>query len=398
MPWSPLEDRSIIHLNVADFAVAVERVVDRRLRSRPVVVAAAAAARSVVYDMSDEAYRSGVRKGMALRRALKLCREARIVPPHPDRYERAMAALLERVGPYSPLIEAEERTGHLFLDATGTSRLFGPAVDLAWRLRRTVKNDLGLDPIWSVAPNKLVAKVATRLVKPSGEYIVEAGEEEEFLRPLPVVLLPGLEREDLLRLREFNVRRVAELARWGPEQLEVVFGRRGPHLYRAARGQDSSPVLPAGRKRPEVRLDHEFADDANDTELVESALYRLTERAGFELRERGQVARRVALTIDYSDGRRAAGQRSAGAGTAGDFKLFALAQAALESAWRRRIRLRHLRLICDRLTFPPGQLDLFPEDDESAAPPESLLAALDEIRRRFGSHLIGLGRAQAAAA
>jgi len=98
-------ERSIIHLNVADFAVAVERAVDCRLKDRPVIIAPEGAARAAVYDMSEEAYRNGIRKGMALRRAVRLCRDARLLPPHPDRYEHAMRSLLKQTLPYSPLIE-----------------------------------------------------------------------------------------------------------------------------------------------------------------------------------------------------------------------------------------------------------------------------------------------------
>ncbi|MBE0583479.1 MAG: DNA polymerase IV, partial [Desulfofustis sp.] len=87
-------ERAIIHLNVADFAVAVERVVDRSLCRSPVVVAPPAAARSVVYDMSDEAYEDGVRKNMPLRQAQRLCRRARILPPRPDLYRRALTDLV----------------------------------------------------------------------------------------------------------------------------------------------------------------------------------------------------------------------------------------------------------------------------------------------------------------
>ena len=165
-------ERKIIHINVADFAVAVERVLDARLCRRPVIIAAEGAARSAVYDMSDEAFGAGVRKGMLLRRAKRRCPEAAVLLPRPHRYERAMKDLFRRALPFSPRVEPGERDGHLFLDATGTGRLFGPAVDVAWRLQRQVRSDMGLDPIWSVAPNKLTAKVATRLVKPTGEYVV----------------------------------------------------------------------------------------------------------------------------------------------------------------------------------------------------------------------------------
>ena len=90
-----MRERFIIHLNVADFAVAVERAVDCRLQKRPVVIAPEGAARATVYDMSEEAYQNGVCKGMALKRALRYCRDAVVLPPHPARYEQAMADFLK---------------------------------------------------------------------------------------------------------------------------------------------------------------------------------------------------------------------------------------------------------------------------------------------------------------
>ena len=139
-------ERHVIHINVADFAVAVERAMDRRLRERPVVIAPDGVSRAVVYDMSEEAYQAGVRKGMALRRAVRLCPDVRILPPHPARYEQVMQALVRQALPYSPLIEPGEADGHLFVDVTGTSRLFGPPVDVAWRLRRQARAELSLAP------------------------------------------------------------------------------------------------------------------------------------------------------------------------------------------------------------------------------------------------------------
>ncbi len=128
-------DRAIIHLNVADFAVAVERSVDRRLREWPLIISPEGAARATVYDMSEEAYQAGVRKGMPLGRARRCCPDARLVPPHPALYAQVMQAFIRQARPYSPLIEPGEADGHLFMDVTGTSRLFGPPVDVAWRLR-----------------------------------------------------------------------------------------------------------------------------------------------------------------------------------------------------------------------------------------------------------------------
>jgi DNA polymerase-4 len=389
-------ERSIIHLNIADFAVAVERAVDCRLRDRPVIIAPEGAARAAVYDMSEEAYRSGIRKGMALRRAARLCRDASVLPPHTDRYEQAMRSLLKQTLPYSPLIETGEADGHLFMDVSGSTRLFGPPVDVAWRLRQQVKKDLGLDPIWSVAPNKLVAKVATRLVKPDGEYIVGAGEEKSLLAPLPISLVPGIERDDLLRLRDFNLARVSQFTALSLEQLQIPFGARALFLYQTARGIDSSPVLPVGQKPPKVMADHEFGNDTNDRSSLESVLYRLVEQVGDRLRRRRRAARRVAVILDYSDGMRCARQLAARPATANDLTLFQLARRTLQLAWTRRIRIRHVRLICDRLIFPPAQLELFADDQEKTQKGDNLISAMDNIRHRFGNDSVQVGRTLAA--
>jgi len=388
--------RSIIHLNIADFAVTVERVVDARLKDRPVIIAPRGAARSAVYDMSEEAYQEGVRKHMALRRALHICRDARILPPHPDRYERAMRTLLKRTLPYSPLIEIGERDGHLFVDVTGTSRLFGAPADVARRLSRQVKTDFGMAPTWSLASNKLVAKVATRLVKPVGEYVVGMGDEKAFLSPLPVWLVPGIERDDLIRFREFNLRTVSQVAAWRLEHLEIPFGNRARFLYEAMRGIDPSPVLPAGEKHPVIKIDHEFSGDTNVLSVLEGTLYGMVEAAGRELRQRRLAARRIGIVLDHSDGVRRGRQFAARPATANDLTLFNVAGKALSLAWTRRICIRHIRLICDGLVFPPAQLALFPEQQGEEEKRDNLVNAMDRIRERFGHDAVRIGRTLAA--
>ncbi len=386
-----MKERSIIHINVADFAVAVERVVDSRLRDWPVIIAPEGAARAAVYDMSEEAYQNGVRKQMALRRALRYCPDAIIIPPHPDRYERAMTGLLKHTLPYSPLIEMTDHKGHLFIDASGTGRLFGPPPDLASRIRRNVRNAMGFDPVWSVATNKLVAKVATRIVKPNGDYIVRPGEEAGFLAPLPVHLIPGIEPGDLLQLRDFNLVRAGQVSHLSPGQLAVAFGKRSQVLYEAVRGIDPSPVLPVNQKQPQISAGHSFGNDTNDTAIVTGTLYRLVEQVGADLRRRRMAARRAAIILDYSDGGRIVRQAAVRPATANDFHLFAAARLALSRAWLRRVRIRNLRLLCDRLTYPPAQRQLFAEDENKRQRHRNLIAALDAVRGRFGANAIRMG-------
>jgi DNA polymerase-4 len=386
------DERFIIHINVADFAVAVERMVDARLRARPVVIAPQGAARGAVYDMSEEAYQSGVRKGMPLGRALCRCPDAVVLAPHPERYERGMRLLLRHARPYAPRVEMTDHQGHLFLDLTGTGRLWGAPCDVAGRIRRAVRDDMGVAPVWSVAPSKLVAKVATRVVKPAGDCIVRAGEEEAFLAPLPLGLIPGIAAGDAARLRAFNLTRAGEVAHLSEAQLAVVFGPRGESLHAAVRGIDPSPVRPVGQAPPVVALDHAFADDTNAVAVVDGVVYRLVERAGTALRRRRLAARRVGIVLDYCDGVRVVRQAAVQPATANDFFLFAAAAAALQRAWTRRVGIRHLRLACDRLVPPPAQLELFADDRGLRQNRHDLVAAIDAVRGRFGFDAIRVGR------
>jgi len=157
-------------------------------------------------------------------------------------------------------------------------------------------------------------------------------------------------------------------------------------------GIDPSPVVAIGNKRPLVRNAYEFGDDTNDVAKVTATLYQLIEQAAAKLRRQRLAAKRIRIVVGYSDGGRTVRQASPNPPTANDFHLFAAAKCALKRAWTRRVRLRHLLLVCDRLTPPPAQMKLFPEDTRAKNTGDNLVAALDAIRRRYGFDAIRVGR------
>jgi DNA polymerase IV len=385
-------ERAVLHFNVADFAVAVERVEDCRLRQRPLLIAPLQAARAVVYDMSEEAYREGVRKGMPLRQATRICRRAAILPPRVELYQKAMLAFFKELQGYSPLIECGPADGHFFADVTGTHRLYGPAPDIGWRVRRQARTGLGVNPIWTLGTSKLVAKVASRLVKPVGEYIVTAGEEEAFLAPLPVAVLPGLTGRELEQLRDFHLTTIGALAGLSRHQLMVPFGSRCDYLHDISRGIDDTAVCRPTSATATIDYEHIFADDSNDQEEVEGVVAALVSRAGGSLRGRQQVTRRVGIWLRYSDGGHVVRQSSCRNGTSGDVLLNKMAVTALQRAWTRRTRIRSCRLVCDRLQRQSPQLLLFPGQEGPKLREKKVLAAMDVLRSRFGHEVIGVGR------
>lgn len=386
-----LRERAVLHFNVADFAVAVERVTDLSLQQRPLIIAPLQIARALVYDMSEEAYGDGVRKGMSLKQATRMCRKATLLPPRVPLYQKAMQAFFKELKHYSPLIECGQADGHFFVDVTGTHRLYGPAPDVGWRVRRHVRSSLGINPIWSLGSSKLVSKVASRLVKPVGEYIVIPGEEESFLAPLPIDLLPGLAAKELQKLQEFQLTTIGALAKLNRNQLMVPFGSRCDFLHAASRGIDDSRVCKPTVEKS-LDFEHSFAEDTNDQRELEGIVMSLAGRAGLRLRKYRLVARRVGIWLRYSDGGHVVRQASSRAGTSGDFLLHKLALTALQRAWMRRTRIRSCRLVCDRLQRQSPQLPLFPEQEEQQESQVKLLGAMDSLRNRYGHGVIGVGR------
>ncbi len=388
-----MRDRSIIHLNITDFAVAVERIRDSSLKKVPVIVAPARAARALVYDMSEEAYQDGVRKGMRLNIARKYCRQAQIVHPQPTLYRRAMAALVKRVLYYTPLVEQGKEDGHLFMDVTGTHRLFGPAPDIAWRLRKQLLSDLGLDPVWSLASNKLVSKVASRMVRPFGEVIVGTGEEHSFLAPLPVSMLPGLKPEEMRMLADFNLQRIGQLAKLSLKQLETTFQKRSAYLYDASRGKDRTAVLPRRITSVQIAREHVFAEDTGTYTEIQSVLTMLIHEVGRSLRRQGVLGRRIGVCLTYSDGKSTIRQATGKGGSDNDFLLRDLALTALDRAWQRRVRIRRFALICDRLIPRSRQQTLFSMRSGREQQQEKIMDAMDTVCDRFGNGSIYLGTA-----
>jgi DNA polymerase-4 len=371
-------------VDVAAFAVAVERVVDPRLNGRPVVVAPPGGSRSLVTAASLEARHDGIRPGMPLTRAVRRCSGLIVLPPNPPLYVRAARALGEVYGRYSPLVEPG-RYGRAYLDLTGTGRLFGPARDTASRIQKVIRNELRLAATVGVGSNKLVSKVASKTVAPPpGIEDVASGYEERFLAPMPVGILPGVGERVLEGLSDFNVRRVGELARIPVRNLVLGFGRLGVSLSRKARGIDPTPVFPP-RKKPVLEEEKQFASDTNDYPLLLNALYRLVERAGRRLRTAGQVTAKLSIRLRYADYREAKGSVGMSE-TDLDPVLFGAARPLFEKIVERRIRVRWLALMLENLAEAPAQLSLFGSGEPSKA--ASLVSALDRIRTKYGENAV----------
>ncbi len=370
----------IMHVDIAAFAVEVERLVHPELRKRPVLVAPVGAARPVVTALSQEAWDAGVRKGMILAGALRRCRDAVVLPPNRPLYERATRALCEILAGFSPVLEPAGY-GHAWLDITGTGRLLGPARDAAWRAQQEIRRRLHLETSVGVAANKLVSRIAAAVSKPAGLQDVRPGDEASFLAPLPAHLLPGVGPETERLLAELNIRLIGELAAMSPDHLALAFGRFGFVLHRHALGIDPTPVYPP-RAAPALVEEETLAEDSNDREVLERVVAELCARAGEKLRRQGQAAGRMELQVRYADCREARGAEKLLPRLQSSSALQVRAGRLLEKVVVRRTRVRTIRLQLEEIIRGPVQLELF--GDPEVRRRAGLEAALDELRRRYG--------------
>jgi len=391
--------RAVLFIDPPAFVATVERMVAPALRSRPLAVAPPGADRATVLALSPEAKDAGIARGMLVRQAKKLCHDLVLLPPNPRLYARASRALHEILRIYAPVIEPRGY-GHAFLDLTGTERLFGPLVDVAERIRREAGARLRLPLTVGAAVNKLVSEAATRTGRLDGwtagrlgdhwPLLVPQGSEAPFLAPRPMGVLPGIPEDILLRLDEYQLDQIGQVAEIPESELCAVFGTRGRLLRAQSRGIDARPVLPP-EVRAEYRVSHTLATDTNDIGILHALLRRLTETLGQRLRRRGLAARRMVVEVEYADCT-ASSRGIPLPGAALDRELWEGARKALGLAMTRRIAVRTVAVTVDRLLEARAQLDLF-EAAETAD--DVLQGAVDRIKAVSGEQLAVSGKGRA---
>jgi len=390
-------DRQIVCFQIPALEIALARQRDSSLRDRPVAIAPVHTPRALLHEVSREAEQEGVAVGMPVEDARRLCPSLRLVPPDPLRVRRADQRLIEVMARFAPVWEPV-RPGHLFLDLTGTTRLFGRAADTAARVEREVMQRCGLAGVAGVSRNKLVSRVAASLVEPPQLCDIRPGSERAFLAPLPATVLPGFSRtraRDVLAiLDDLNLLTLGEIAEISLVHLEAALGQEAIRLHDWALGIDPSPVLPrAQQPRLETALTLE-PDEVDDDRLL-GLLYGLLERLCRELRRQQRICRRLALSLRYSDHVQARGRHPVQPGSQWEVDLFPHLSALLARLFRRRVRVRALAIGAEALAPLEDQLHLFEDAAISGqtkpARARRLALALDRVRARFGETAIRRG-------
>jgi DNA polymerase-4 len=328
---------------------------------------------------SYEARARGLHSAMPSLRARRVCPEAVFVPPDFESYRAYSNRFREVLLAHSPAIEPLS-LDEAFLDVSGGTLLFGSPLAIAKRIRATVRDELALTASVGVAPNKLLAKLASTQAKPDGLLVVPADDVRGFLHPLPVGALWGIGEKTAATLGRLGIRLVADLARTPPAILERVLGEgHAQDLLALAEGRDERPVIPWEAPKS-VSHEETYPRDLDDPQEVLREILSLSHRVAARLRADGYRARTITLKLRLPSFSTLTRSRTLPAATDTGSDLYRVARELLLRLPPGRRRFRLIGVAASSLE-PSGvqQVALVREGRWQDAE-----RALDRIERRFG--------------
>ena len=371
----------VLHADLDSIFASVEQRDEPRLRGKPVIVGG-----GVVLAASYEAKAHGVYTPMGLRSARRLCPGAIVVPPRFEAYAQASRDVFGIFDDVAPVVEGLS-IDEAFLDVSGMERSVGTPEQIAVRLRREVRERVGLPITVGVARTKFLAKVASAVAKPDGLLVVPADGELAFLHPLPVERLWGVGPKTAARLHDRGLQTVGDVAALQEATLVALLGRgAGRHLHALAHNRDPRRVV-TGRRRRSIGSQRARGRGPWGFDVLDADLVSLVDRVTRRMRTAKRVGRTVVLRLRFDDFTRATRSHTLSQATAGTAEILDAARGLMVGA-RPILEKRGVTLVgvsvANLENADAVQLAL-PLDSRYT---EALDAALDEVRERFGSKAV----------
>ncbi len=297
-----MKTRNIIHIDMDAFFASIEQRDNPELRGKPVIVGAdprQGRGRGVVSAASYEARKYGIKSAMPISQAYRLCPHGCFVSVHGYQYAEVSRKIMKIFREYTPLIEPIS-LDEAFLDVTGTGRLKGKPEDIGREIKARIKAEEKLTASVGIAPNKLIAKIASDLEKPDGFVVVKPDNITAFLSPLPIRCLWGIGKKTEMRMKNLGIKTIGDFASLTKEDVISVFGNNGVDLWRYAHGLDSGKVKNHTEAKS-VSNEKTFLYDQTDPEVISTTLLILSEKVGYRLRCNNYQGRTVFLKVRLSD-------------------------------------------------------------------------------------------------
>jgi DNA polymerase-4 len=290
--------RKIIHIDMDAFFASVEQLDNPELKGKPVAVGGSGE-RSVVAAASYEARKFGVRSAMPSTTAKKLCPHLIFVRPHFERYQEVSASVFEIFREYTDIIEPLS-IDEAFLDVTVDKKNIGSATLIAREIRKEIKKKTSLTASAGISINKFLAKIASDIKKPDGQFVIPPEDAARFIEELPVEKFYGIGKVTAEKMHKLGIHKGTDLKDWDMTSLVRNFGKVGIFYYKIVRGEDDREVE-TDQERKSVGTELTFDKDLTTRFEIVAELYKIEKELMKRLYESETTGRTVTLKVKFDD-------------------------------------------------------------------------------------------------
>ncbi len=372
-------ERTIFHIDMDAFFISVEERDRPWIRGKPAAVCGSSS-RSVITSANYQARPFGIHAGMSVKEAKRRCPSLILVEGDHSKYTETASRIFTILKGFTPLVEVAS-IDEAYLDITDSLLLFCSPLHIAQGIKERIRKEEGLTCSIGIAPNKMLAKLGSRLKKPDGLMVIHKEEIGEILKDLPVEKLHGIGPKLAESLKSLGIFTCGELGRTPLTLLTKRFGVIGERLKEMGLGKDETPLIPFDQKEEAKSIGHSVTleEDTLDPQKLKKVLFQLSEKVSRRMRKEGYYGKRVTLTVRYCDFYTLTKQKTLSEETHSGSEIFRHSLEIFESLSHPK-PIRLLGVTVSLLRKEGVQLSLFEKKEKR----ESLLKAMDRINDRFG--------------
>lgn len=371
--------KQLLHLDLDTFFVSCERLMDSRLKNKPLLVGGLGD-RGVVAACSYETRSFGIHSGMPMKLAKQLCPEAITIKGNAGIYSKHSHTVTEIIKEAVPVFE-KASIDEFYADLSGMDTFFG-SYKYASELRQRIMNESGLPISFGLSVNKVVSKIATGEAKPNNQLRIDAGFEKAFLAPLSIRKIPSVGQKTYTVLRNLGVDKVKVIQDMPVEMLISALGKNGKTIWKRAHGIDNPPLIPF-HERKSISTERTYTKDTIDMTKLKTTIFAMAENLAFQLRRGKKLASTISVKIRYSDFNTYSKQIKVPY-TSADHVIIPTVMELFQKLYVRRLLIRLVGVKLSGLVSGSYQINLFNDTEQMI----NLYSAMDHIREKYGDQSV----------